>query len=190
MYEINGHRLLQYPGELEELVRVFRENEVKSYLEIGCKFGGSLWTIGTSLPKGSRIVAVDTMMYPEIARKLQAVVDALSKNGYKVQLIRGDSTDVNLIKLVAKHAPFDACFIDANHSMPYVSRDWTNYSPMCRLVAFHDINYSRTPEELKQLNPKVPPIEVPVFWNELKTKYKHLEIKHDKRDNGIGVIWP
>jgi hypothetical protein len=32
---------------------------VRSYLEIGAKFGGSLWRAAQALPKGSRIVAVD-----------------------------------------------------------------------------------------------------------------------------------
>lgn len=192
MYKINGHKLLQFPGELEELCTIFCDNDVTSYLEIGCKFGGSMWTIGMSLPKGSRIVAVDLMMYGDIAARLRAAAADLSKAGYKVHLISGDSRNPNVVRDVRKLGPFDACLIDGDHRLEAVRTDWENYGAMSRLVAFHDINYFRTPEELRQqrqLNPGVLAIDVPKFWNEIKKDYRHVEIKKDKQDNGIGVLW-
>jgi predicted O-methyltransferase YrrM len=186
VYEINGHKMLQYPGELEELILIFNNNAVKSYLEIGCKFGGSLWLVGRSLPKGSHIVAVDLMQDINIATRLQDVCADLSKSGYKVHLLRGDSTHPDMIRNVAKLGPFDACLIDGNHTLPYVKQDWENYGPMCKLVAFHDINYSR-PSDHK--NYKKYPIDVPAFWNGIKNDYRHLEIRKDKQDNGIGLLW-
>ena len=191
MYKVDGQKLLQYPGELERLIEIFRDNEVKSYLEIGCKFGGSLWCVGRSLPAGSCIVGVDLMAWEEQAMRLRTAASKLT--GYKVTLVKGDSTNANVVRDIARLGPFDACLIDGNHSLPYVSKDWENYGPMCRLVAFHDINYHRTVEELKALkaeqNKAVFAIDVPTFWNELKASHRHEEIKLDRRDNGIGVLW-
>ena len=186
MYKINGHKLLQYPGELEELIVIFTNEGVKSYLEIGCKFGGSLWQVGRSLPRGSTIVGVDLMLYPDIYTRLQDAAADLT--GQKVHLIRGDSTNRNIVRDVEKLGPFDACLIDGNHTLPYVKKDWENYGPMCRLVAFHDINWSRSAIERGQMRIDYQ-IDVPQFWNGIKKDYRHIEIKKDKQDNGIGVLW-
>lgn len=192
MYHVNGYQVLQFPGEIDEMIRIFQENNVKSYLEIGCKFGGSLWEVGKSLPKDSLIVGVDKMKWGEQTEKLLRAKADLKQIGHRVTLIKGDSTDPDVIRSVVQRGPFDACFIDCNHTLPYVTKDWINYGSLCRLVAFHDINWFRTTEEWEreyQLRPTVPPIEVPIFWNDIKTQYRHVEIKRDKKDNGIGVLW-
>jgi hypothetical protein len=66
-----------------------------------------------------------------------------------------------------------------------VRQDWQNYSPMTKLIAFHDIGFYRE----NGLPPHKKPIEVPIFWNEIRQTYRHREIRHDKFDNGIGVLW-
>lgn len=185
MYEINGHRLLQYPGELEELIEIFLAEGVTRYLEIGCKYGGSLWKIGTALPMGSTMVAVDLMRFPQIVAGLLTAVDELRKRGQTVHLIKGDSTSQNIMHQVKDLGPFDACLIDGDHSLVGVKQDWKNYGPLCKLVAFHDINWFRPvghPDRQQT-------IDVPEFWNSIKGDYEHKEIKRDKRDNGIGVLW-
>ena len=184
MYEINGHKLLQYPGELEELCAIFQAEGVRSYLEIGCKFGGSLWTIGTSLPKGSRIVAVDLMRWPQQTAQLRQSIADLIEAGYEVIGVPGDSSNPELVKHVYRLGPFDACLIDGDHKLAGIKKDWQNYGPMCRLVAFHDINWHRNAGE-----PQPYVIDVPQFWQGIKGDYRHIEIKRDKRDNGIGVLW-
>lgn len=184
MYEINGHKLLQYPGELEELIAIFAAENVRSYLEIGCKYGGSLWKIGKALPKGSRIVAVDLMLYPDIAGPLKKAADDLT--GIDVRLIKGNSADPAIIKQVQDLGPFDACLIDGDHELAGVTSDWRNYGSLCRVVAFHDINWYR-PEGHPQARKY--PIHVPQLWNEIKKEFRHVEIKRDKQDNGIGVLW-
>src|SRR5262245_57533335 len=133
MYKLNGHKVLQYPGELEDLIAIFQTHDVRSYLEIGCKYGGSLWQIGGALPKGSRIVAVDLMRYAETNDHLYQVTSNLRGMGHAVSLIRGDSTNHNVIREVQKLSPFDACLIDGDHTLNGVNADWRNYGPMCKL---------------------------------------------------------
>ena len=181
--------MLQNSGELSQFISVLRADNVRSYLEIGSKFGGSLWRIANALPIGSRVVSVD-LPHGDTSFKvslpaLQECVATLKARGYDAHLIVGDSTDQNIVSKVSEFGPYDACFIDANHTEPYVRTDWKNYGPLCRLVAFHDIGHHREggmPSGKK-------PIEVPKVWNEIKKGFHHKEIRLDKRDNGIGVLW-
>jgi predicted O-methyltransferase YrrM len=181
--------MLQNVDELADFIALLKANDVHSYLEIGCKFGGSLWRIGTSLPAGSRIVAVDLphgdTSFKETLPHLQQCLGELCKRGYDAHLVVGDSTAPETVKRVAAFGPFDACFIDGNHTAAYVRRDFENYSKLARLVAFHDIGFHRA----NGMPPGKKPIEVPAFWNAIKQNYKHVEIRRDKQDNGIGVLW-
>ena len=181
---------LQDPAELATFINLLKRENVKSYLEIGSKFGGSLWQIANKvLPKGSRIVAVDLphgdTSFKESQPHLEACVKHLQKD-YDAHLFLGDSTDQLIVGSVSQLGPFDACLIDANHTEPYVRADWANYGPMARIVAFHDIGW-----KLEDRSSKKMPIEVPKVWAEIKDQFKHEEIKlcHTKRDNGFGVLW-
>lgn len=180
---------LQNLSELSWFITILQTENVRSYLEIGSKFGGSLWRIANALPTGSRIVSVDLphgdKSFKESQKPLEECVAKLKEKFYDAHLFLGDSTDQKLIDKVRALGPFDACFIDANHTEPFVRKDWANYGPMCKIVAFHDIGFNRPggmPAGKK-------PIEVPKVWNEIKKNFQHKEIRFDKRDNGIGVLW-
>jgi predicted O-methyltransferase YrrM len=183
--------ILQDRAELEAFVSVLKKENVKSYLEIGSKFGGSLWRIARALPRGSRIVSVDLpfgdMSFKVSQPVLEACVSHLQAKGYDARLIIGDSTDPEVVAKAKELGPFDACLIDANHTEPYVRQDWANYGPMCRIVAFHDIAWikGRHPESKKY------PIEVKQVWDEIKSAYHHKEIClcRTGEDNGFGVLW-
>lgn len=180
--------MLQNRQEISNFANLLARENVRSYLEIGSKFGGSLWLIANALPKGSRIVSVDLphgdTSFKESEPPLRECVAALVSRGYDAHLFLGDSTDPAIIEKVTALAPFDACFIDANHTEPYVRKDWETYGALARIVAFHDIGHVKRPEPSKKM-----PIEVPVVWAELKTKYRSTEFRLDPRDNGIGVLW-
>jgi cephalosporin hydroxylase len=185
---------LQFTREIEEFVQLMKDNNIKSYLEIGSMYGGSLWLVSRIMPKGSRIVSVDLPAPGKIqaTQSLQDCIQHLRRDGFDVHLIVGDSTDQKIVNKAQALGPFDAGLIDANHTLAYVTKDWENYGPMCNMVAFHDINYRRTNEEMANLmrtHPGVNAIDVPPFWDKLKTGYRHVEIKHDKRDNGLGILW-
>jgi predicted O-methyltransferase YrrM len=180
MYPIQQHE-----GEIDQFISILKKEKVKSFLEIGSKFGGSLWRIANALPKGSKIVSVDL---PWGDRKSEPFLircrDNLRKAGYDVNVILGDSTDPLVIEKVRLHAPFDAVLIDANHTEPYVWKDWHNYGTMGRIIAFHDIGWLERPMPSSKL-----PIDVPKIWDAIKPGQRFVEIKQCARDNGIGVLW-
>lgn len=180
--------LLQDLREFNEFLHLIQKNEIHSYLEIGSKHGGSLWRIGSSLPKGSRIVSIDLphgdTSFKESEPHLRACVEELKSKGYDAHLFLTSSMEPTTIESVRALGPFDLLFIDANHTEPFVRHDWAVYGPMAKMIAFHDIGWKARPEPSKKM-----PIEVPKVWNEIKQNYKHIEIRYCPRDNGIGVLW-
>lgn len=176
------HEAVQDQAELVEFGRVVIAEKVRSYLEIGSKYGGSLWHVAIAMGQGARVVSVDL----EARSDLKDCINKLKSLHYDAHLIIGNSTDPKTVDAAERLGPYDLCLIDANHTEPFVRMDWLNYGPMARMVAFHDIAY-----DLGNRPPKPWKIEVPKVWNEIKRDRKHREIKlcHTKRDNGIGILW-
>jgi predicted O-methyltransferase YrrM len=182
-------QILQDESEISALVDLFVKEGVRSYLEIGAKFGGSLNRIARALPKGSRIVAVDmpkgTKAWPESNIALSDTVARLKRDGYDSRIIWGDSQFGAVVNNVLALGPFDAIFLDADHRLAGVRNDWHNYGPMGRLIAFHDIAWRRAPEWVGVR------IDVPQFWDGIKGSYRNIEFKYcpTGKNNGIGVLW-
>ncbi len=158
----------QADAEFSQLLKLFRRENVRRYLEIGSRYGGSFNAVMRSLPPGSFGLTVDL---PGVSwgrssseATLRRVVSDLRRDGYGAELLLGNSQDAAVVEAVAKHAPFDAVFIDGDHSYDGVRADWLNYGPLARIVAFHDITgdgataTERTPT----------PIEVPLLWREIR----------------------
>ena len=183
-------KALQHPAELDRFVELVRSEGVRSYLEIGCKFGGTFSQVTRAMPPGSQAVAVDlpagSKDWPMSRIALKGCVEQLAKNGYDTHLIWGDSTDAETIRQVAWLAPFDLVLIDGGHTIPVVSSDWLHYGPMARIVAFHDIAWRRPPDWSGGYQ-----IDVPAFWQSIKPGYQHQEIRLDPtgQDNGFGILW-
>lgn len=181
--------LLQVEEEIDRFIDILQRENVRSFLEIGSKFGESLKRVALAMPRDSRIVAVDmpggTRAWRESEKALTNTISELRGKGYDARVIWGDSTAPDVIERVRAIGPYDAIFIDANHTLPYVTKDWGNYGPMGRIVAFHDIAWRRAPE-WKGIS-----IDVPEFWDSIKDNYRHDEIRAcpTGKNNGIGVIW-
>jgi predicted O-methyltransferase YrrM len=180
---------LQNGNEIASFIELLAHENVRSYLEIGSKFGGSLWRVAWSMPRGSRVVSIDQPhgdgSFKETQAPLEACVARLAEKGYDAHLFLGDSTSPEAIAFATRLGPFDAVFIDANHTEPYVRADWANYGPLGRLVAFHDIGWVE-PANFPAHKLK---IDVPKVWDELREGRKHLEIRRETGHNGIGVLW-
>jgi predicted O-methyltransferase YrrM len=174
---------LQDPGELVEFARVIVQENVRSYLEIGSKFGGSLWHVACAMLPKSRLVSVDLagdVSLKECVKKLKAL-------GHDAHLLVGDSVDPKVIDAARVLGPYDLCLIDGNHTEPFVRTDWINYGAMARIVAFHDIAWDTGGRDRRNRLS----IDVPKVWNEIKGGYRHREIKLCKtgQDNGFGILW-
>jgi cephalosporin hydroxylase len=185
---------LQEPSEFDAFIKILKEEKCRSYLEIGSMYGASLWKVTNELPKGSRIVSVDPMYdRPSARESLEQCIDELIRLGYDAHFIFGDSADKDIVALVRTYAPFDALFIDGNHTPEYVMSDWQNYGPMARIVGFHDINWDHTWRSARN---NTPPSDgstmgAPKIWEQVRNGHRFKEFKFYPRNNyyGIGVLW-
>lgn len=189
--------MAQDEAEITAFAALLTREGVGSYLEIGSKFGGSLWRAANALPKGSRIVSVDmpggTKAWRDSEASLKECHAELQKLGYETHAIWGNSMDPAVIAQVASLGPFDAALIDADHrwdsSNPEpngVQADFVNYGPKAKIVAFHDLAWKRAPEW------EGTRIDVPEFWASIKGDYQRTEeiiLCPTGKNNGIGVLW-
>jgi hypothetical protein len=187
----------QDEAEITAFCNLLAGEGVRSYLEVGSKFGGSLWRVANALPVGSRIVSVDmpggTKAWTASRKSLTECVAELNRRGYDAQVIWGNSTDPKLIEEVRALGPFDAMLIDADHRWDRtnpkpngVQADFVNYAPMGRIVAFHDLAWKRAPTWVGT------PINVPEFWDSIKGDYEKTQeiiLCPTGKNNGIGVLW-
>jgi hypothetical protein len=180
----------QDPDEIAAFGALLAGEGVTSYLEVGSKFGGSLWRVANALPIGSRIVSVDmpggTKAWTESRRSLTACVEELNRRGYDARVIWGSSFDAAIIDQVRALGPYDAALIDADHRLPGVTQDWNNYGPMARIVAFHDLAWKRATDWVGTR------IDVPEFWASIKDDFERTQeiiLCPTGKNNGIGVLW-
>lgn len=179
---------LQHPDELDGLIEVFQREGVRSYLEIGARYGGSFERVMSALPAGSRGMAVDFPGGPfgddGSSAILLAALKRLKATGRDVSVVFGPSSAAEVIERVAERAPYHAVVIDADHSYEAVQRDFLFYAPMARIVVLHDI---AAPDDVRSRDGRA--IDVPRFWQSLKQKYRHEEIVTEGSLMGIGIIY-
>lgn len=168
---------MQEPREFEAFVKLLRAEVIRSYLEIGSKWGGSMWGVGKALAP-MKMVCVN-LPYEKRASKMRPELEEClarleRQEGHTVHCVIGNSHEQGTIENVLKLGPlYDAVFIDAGHRDDAPMLDWLNYGPMARIVAFHDI--TNTKDAVKPL------------WQNLKKQYRHEEFVHN--GPGIGVLW-
>lgn len=189
MYEktFSGQPAVQVESEFSAFLTLVQKYKVKSYLEIGTARGDTFHEVVSHMPEGSKAVAVDmpesnwglggSKTHLSMARK------DLREKGYSVNIVWGDSRYPNVIEETKRHGRFDLVFIDGDHTYDGVKSDFENYGSMGKIIAFHDIADRMRP------NRKGEKIEVPIFWNEIKKHYKHLEFIAPNSTMGIGVIF-
>lgn len=191
MPHYNGYKVLQDLSEFDQFCKVLVDKKVRSYLEIGCWTGGTIRMIAEKvLPKRSRIVAIDKHFKPTKEIILKQALAELNRKGFDTHMLSGDSADPKIIEAARKLGPYDAVFIDGDHRLEYVKKDWDNYGSMGSIVGFHDIARDLPEDEHGG------PHQVATFWQGFKNGHKHAEfISESSRAGlkkgafGIGVVW-
>jgi len=150
--------------------------------------GETLFLFTRVASKDATIISIDLpggrWSYP---RWMMPLLKSLKMEQQEIHLIRADFHNpetLNKVKNILGNKMIDFLFIDGDHSYEGVKMDFEMYSPLVRkggIIAFHDIV-------------EFPPgtgCEVNRFWNEIKRKYRHLEIVKDygQKWAGIGVLF-
>jgi len=195
-----AHTAIEKKGATQKLVefisllRLLKTRKLKTVVEIGTAQGGTFYTWCKIATSDAFIISIDLPGGPfGGGYTLQDVkkFKKYRKQKQKVYFLRKDShrqdTKDRLVKILDGRK-IDFLFIDGDHRYRGVKKDFQLYSPLVKqngLVVFHDILH----------HPKVPACKVEKFWNEIKSKYKYIELTDKTSDRGwgqwggIGVIY-
>jgi cephalosporin hydroxylase len=167
--------VLQHPGELDRLLDLYCERQPRRVLEVGSYHGGTLWHWLQNAQPGTIVVSVDHHVHADNRRLYPDWTPA----GVTLHVINGDSHDPFTVASAAAHAPYDWILIDADHTLPGVTRDWELYRPYAApggIVALHDITPSSDPS-----------IDVAPLWAQLIARHDTIEIS-EPGGYGIGIV--
>jgi predicted O-methyltransferase YrrM len=180
----------QVQSEISGLLEMINRMELKVILEIGTANGGTLFLFSHMASEGATIISIDlpggrfgggypawrTLLYKSFALP-----------GRRLCLLRADShkgDTLEQVKAILAGREIDFLFIDGDHTYEGVKMDFEMYSPSVKkggIVAFHDI----------VTHPSETGCEVSKLWEEMKSRYNHLELVKDQSQNwaGIGIIY-
>jgi len=181
---------MQVEYEITKFLEIVAELRPKAVLEIGTANGGTLFLFTRVADPEAKIISIDLPGgpfgggYPKWKIPLYK---SFEQKGQKIYLLRKNSHNpktLDEVKGILGDEKLDLLFIDADHTYEGVRKDFEMYAPLVRkggIVAFHDICE----------HPSETGCEVNKFWNEIKQRYKYVEIVEDWRQNwaGIGVIY-
>jgi predicted O-methyltransferase YrrM len=177
----------QKPDEFSALLWKVEELRPRSVVEIGTKFGGTLYCWCRLATPDATLISIDLRgaqfgggYSPERAEEMRLL---FPREDQQLHLIEADShADDTLSEVRALVDRLDFLFIDGDHSYEGVKRDFEMYGPLVRaggLIAFHDIC-------------KHPPrraADVDIFWREVREGRDYEEFVSGPAPwGGIGVL--
>ena len=169
-YFDKGLKIWQYPNQLSKFAEWLYELSIKSYLEIGCRWGGTFIF-------NNEIIIKKTPNLKSYACDLIDKSDLLKEysNIHNFEYIHGSSQDSEIVKYFETIKP-NMVFIDGDHGYEGVKHDFTIFENIqdTKYIVFHDIVSDACNG-------------VVVFWNEIKKdqRFDHIEFI-DQYDSVIG----
>jgi cephalosporin hydroxylase len=192
-FDYGGLRIepFQIRSEIDDLLRLLEAEPPRAIVEVGTAQGGTLFLFAAVAAPDAVLVTVD---FPEGRREFggnrdyrrrRRIFDAFARHRQRIAFIVGDSHDARTLGRVRDELdgrPVDLLFIDGDHTLEGVRRDYELYSPLVAetgIIAFHDIV------------PGPPALVggVPEFWGEKKgASGRELVADGSQGGFGIGVL--
>lgn len=176
-----GVRSWQYPAQFARYLAFLSGRDIRSYLEIGCRFGGTFIIVVEYLRRFAdlrRAVALDIEPTGIMAAY------AAATEGVEYQI--ADSTSPEMVARLGA-ADWDLAFIDGDHSYEGCRRDYETVRQRARLVALHDIASAacpgvfRTWQEIRRVMPARRTFEAIEQYREVFARQRATYL-------GIGVV--
>jgi predicted O-methyltransferase YrrM len=175
----------QLRPEITGFLELAKRSNPRTVCEIGTANGGTTFLLGQALPTTELLIGVDLFI------RRRPRLRHLARTGQQMVLLDGDSGSQTVLDRVRKEMngrQLDVLFIDGDHSLAGVARDFHLYRPFVRaggLIAFHDIvedSFTRTGIRTEHWTG-----EVPQFWRSIKGRYKSVEFVASPDQDGLGI---
>lgn len=152
----NGGGLLiwQYPNQFSKYLLLLKNQQISSYLEIGCRWGGTFVLTNEYLKKFSTMnksIAIDIIESP---------VQEYCKSNQETQFLKVNSQSQEFKNFMTNNF-FDVVFIDGDHSYDGVKNDYDVCKNNGNIFVFHDICNDVCPGVVQ-------------FWKELKASQNDI----------------
>jgi len=181
---------MQKRHEIVEFLKLLKQRNVKTFMEIGTANGGTLFLLCRTLPRDAVGISLDlpgTVFREGYQDYKLALYRSFASGDQQLHFLRADSHDAQTLesaKALLAGKKLDFLFIDGDHRYEGVKQDFEMYCPLVRkggIVAFHDISVQTGDGGC----------EVKRYWEEIKGSYQHLEIKNPEPEGsfGIGVLF-
>lgn len=168
----------QYEKEFEFLLRIFKERQPTSILEIGTHHGGSFYHWIKEAPTGAIVNSIDNQ---HINSDLYD--DWANVRRVEVNWFNGDSTSNEALQWAKFDAPYDFIFIDGDHSFNGVMDDYVLAAHLIKrpgIIAFHDI----TPHPYREVDEAWNLLKIINEWEEV------VDLNYPVNDRcGIGILY-
>jgi len=131
----SGLRIWQYPSQFSKYLIQLSKLQVRSYLEIGIRHGGSF--VAT-------VEFLDRFLQLDFAIALD-VIPCPSMTDYKAVNPRAEFACINTLStdfdvLIDRLKPIDLVFIDSHHQQSQCRREFAAVKDAASMIAFHDIS--------------------------------------------------
>jgi cephalosporin hydroxylase len=175
----------QLEREITGFLALAAEEKPRTVCEIGTANGGTTFLLGQSLQTTEIMIGVDLFI------KRRPRLRHFARPGQKIVLLDGDSgapDTLNQVRAALGGRELDLLFIDGDHSLAGVARDFQIFRPLVRdggLVAFHDVvedSFTRTGIRTPHWTGGVPK-----YWRALKGHYRHHEFVNSWDQDGLGI---